>query len=310
MLAIVNFSLRDGIDTVAICSQLSKLVESYTVLACKGLASECQILQTTTCTRSSMLMPIQMFARGLSQAGDSLSEMNAPVVQQNFLTLPSIVGSSMLSDRKLTHRALLRHLPHDREAAVEMLLRPSYLTSFTELLELCVSADACENIQIASVVAMGKWMLASAPMRARFLPHIIELLSESTLEQVSARAVTDSAQTKADRGDQRARNSLKRASSLAARGTALAAIVADCLTLPGDAQMLAAATACLSSQLSVPDVHEQAACAMRSLCGRRQLHRDLSSTDFVAEKAPAFPSQRHSVQLGRVRPERGRRAKR
>ena len=53
--------------------------------------------------------------------------------------------------------------------------------------------------------------------------------------------------------------------------------------------MLAAATAYLSSQLSVPDVHEQAACAMRSVCGRRQLHRDLSSTDFVAEKAPAFP---------------------
>ena len=121
VLAIVNFSLRDGIDTVAICSQLSKLVESYTVLACKGLASECQILQTTTCTRGSTLMQIQMFVRRMSQAGDSLSEMNAPVVQQNFLTLLSIVCSSMLSDCKLTHQALLQHLPHDREAAVEML---------------------------------------------------------------------------------------------------------------------------------------------------------------------------------------------
>ena len=89
-----------------------------------------------------------------------------------------------------------------------------------------MSPDAGENIQIASLVAMGKWMLASAPMRSRFLPHIIELLSESTLEQVSARAVADSAQANAHRGDQRARNSLKRASSLAARGTALA-ILAD-----------------------------------------------------------------------------------
>ena len=92
MLAIVDFSLRDGVNNQAINAQLSKLMESYDLLACKGLASECQILQTTTCTRSSMLMPIQMFARRMSQAGDSLSEMTAPDVQQNFLTLLSIVG--------------------------------------------------------------------------------------------------------------------------------------------------------------------------------------------------------------------------
>jgi len=71
VLAIVDFSLRDGIKTVEISSQLNKLMDSYAMLACNGLHSECQLLQMRTCTRCSMLMPIQMFARALSEAGES-----------------------------------------------------------------------------------------------------------------------------------------------------------------------------------------------------------------------------------------------
>ena len=290
VLAIVNSSLRDGVNNQAINAQLSKLMESYAMLACNGLHSECQLLQTRTCTRSSMLMPILMFARALREAGESLSTSSSPVVQQNFLAMLSILGSSMLSYRELTHQALEQYLMppadaedaeeenemHDRQTAIEessqRLIDSSYLTHFSELLEFCLRPQSGRTIQVASLEAMGKFLITSNALRVKFLPQVIACTRDPSSE---------------------------------VQGTALA-ILADCLMLPGDTQTLGAATECMCAQLTVPETQAVAYRALFSLCHRRVLRVDtnlpliaqgLLALSDVRFEAKAF-LQHHLASLG------------